>query len=131
MSHDPDWHPCLGEDLDHLQFERRKHRRTDTSAHVMVKIGLDGTAYGLGTIRQISRSGLLVETDLVRDMGIGRFHHYIGHDMILHGSEAWNRRFFIMAKIVRVADYNALACSISSVSSREFLEEWVALGGTT
>jgi len=112
-------------------MDRRAHERKATSAHVMLKIGLDGSGYGFGTVRQISRGGLLVETDLVRDMGIGRLHHFIGHDMIIHGSEAWNRRFFLMAKIVRVPGDNALACSISSVSSQEFLEEWVALGGQT
>ncbi len=109
--------------------DRREHRRANAQAHFMLKIGLDGSAYGFGNVHEISSGGLVVEADLVRNMGLGVIHRHVGREIILLGAEGWNRHFSIMARIVRITHDERIACSICSVSSEAFLQEWLQMIG--
>ncbi len=89
-----------------------------------MKVGIDGIISGLGTVRDISMRGLLVESDLVQAHG-SRLYQHMGKHILVHGAEPWNRFFFIMGRILRINLDGKIACSIDSCSSEKFLQEWI------
>ncbi len=112
-------------------IERRAHVRTITDAHCMVKVGLEDSFFGYGSIRQISPGNVLVVTDIMHQMlPRGKSHLFMpGSALVLVGMERWNRHFSILGRIARLGyDQTYIACTIDNTTNDAFLREWIARG---
>jgi len=112
--------------MEYLGNERRIHERKPCEAWFLVKIGLERPIFCRGMVKQISRGGLKIETDLPeRQVNCLEF---IGRHVLLQGAQKGNLGFVVMAQILRIDDAGKMTCTITSVSNSIFFQNWIATG---
>ena len=118
--------------MDYQGPERRAHERIETHAKAMIKIGLGNEGCGFGDIRRISRSSMVLWTDILgkaTEPEIARIMQ-VEPPIIVIGIEAWSRHFSLMGRIVRInafpyTEMHHIACMIKSTTSDAFLQAWI------
>ena len=112
--------------MEYMGNERRIHERRPCEAHFLVKIGLERPIFCRGIVKQISRGGLKMETDLperhVSYLG------FAGRHVLLQGAQKGNLGFVVMAQILRIDETGKMTCAIASVSNAVFFQNWIETG---